>query len=183
MPSFDFSTFSVFAHREAKYLKFWWWLMIVKFSKKNFGPNFDPLLDGIFKKFQRIWKALWKYFRALAGQNSRFRPIKGSFWASKLKKKCFDEKLAAGWSRGFPLEGKPMTFFENFFLQKIANWKLYFYTVVPSKNFNCSGNAKKRGGGGAKISPHRLSLITEKRHTIWIIRFAHINYSIFETNS
>ena len=27
--------------------------MIVKFSKNNFGPNFDPLPDGIFEKLQR----------------------------------------------------------------------------------------------------------------------------------
>ena len=149
----NFSTFSVFAHWEAKNLKFWWWLMIVKYSKKKFGPNFDPLPDGIFEKFQRLWKALWKYFRAVAGQIFRIRPRKGSFWGSKLKNTFFDEKLAAGWSRGFPLEGKPMTFFEKFFLQKIANSKLYFYTVVSSKNFNRSGNANKNCALGAKFAP------------------------------
>ena len=49
----------------------------------------------------------------------------------KVEKKNFDEKLAAGWSRGFPLEGKPMTFFENFFLRKIVNSKLYFTFNFP----------------------------------------------------
>ena len=70
-----------------------------------------------------------------------------------MKKKIFDEKMAAGWSRGFPLEGKPTIFFEKFFLQKIANSKLYFYTIVPSKNFNRSGNANKNCALGANFAP------------------------------
>ena len=86
MPSFNFSTYSVFAYWEVRNLKFWWWLIIVKFSKFLVKRNFDPLPDWIFEKFQRIWKALSKYFRLVFGQNLRFRPRKGSFRGSKLKK-------------------------------------------------------------------------------------------------
>ena len=152
MPSFDFSTFSVFAHRESKNLKFWWWLMIVIFSKRNFGLSFDPFSDGIFEKFQRIWQALWKYFRALAGQNSRFRPRKGSFWKSKLKKKIFDEKLAAGWSRGFPLEGKPMTF------SKDSQFKTLFLHGSPVKKFQSQRQREQKSCAGGELHPHPVLL-------------------------
>ena len=153
MPSFNFSTYSVFAYWEVRNLKFWWWLTIVKFSKILVKRNFDPLPDWIFEKFQRIWKALWKYSQAMAGQNSRFQPGKGSFWGSKLKKKIFGEKFAKSWSRGFPLEGKPLKFFEKFFLQKLANSKLYFFRVVPSKNFDRSGNASKSCARRVNFTP------------------------------
>ena len=127
--------------------------MIVKFSKKNFGPNFDPLPDGIFEKFQRIWKALWKYFRALAGQNSRFRPRKGSFWGSKLKKNFSTKNWLRVGQGDSPWRANRWLFSKKLFLQKIANSKLYFYTVVPSKNFNRSGNANKNRALGANFAP------------------------------
>ena len=154
MPSFNFSTYSVFAYWEVRNLKFWWWLITVKFSKFLFKRNFDPLPDWIFEKFQRIWKALWKYIRALAGQNSRFRPRKGSFWGSKLKKK-FRLKIGCGLVKGIPPGGQTDDFFRKSFLQKIANSKLYFYTVVPSKTFNRSGNANKNCALGANFAPPR----------------------------
>ena len=148
MPSFECSTYFVYACWEVRNLEFLWWLIIVKFSKILFKRNFDPLPDWIFEKFQRIWKALWKYFWALSSQNSRFRHGKGSFWGSKLKK-IFGEKFAKSWSRGFPLEGKPLIFFENF----LVNSKLYFFRVVPSKRFDCSVNANKSCARRVNFTP------------------------------
>ena len=74
----------------------------------------------------------------MSGRNARFRPGKGSFWGSKLKKKFFwDIRIFGLVKEIFPV-GHTVAIFSNFFLQKIANLKFYFFRVVPSKNVDRS---------------------------------------------
>ena len=109
-------------------------MKLSRFFLKNF---FNPLPDGIFEKFQRIWKAVLKYYRSMWGQNARFRPGKGSFLGSNFKKKFWDSRIF-GLIKGIPPVGHTVAIFSIFFLQKIANLKPYFFTAVPSKNVDCS---------------------------------------------
>ena len=91
---------------------------------------------------------------------------KGVILEVKVEKKIFGEKFAKSWSRGFPLEGIPLKFFEIFFLQKLANSKLYFFRVVPSKNFDRSGNANKNRALGANFAPPGAVRVKELFRTI-----------------
>ena len=54
-----------------------------------FKPNFDPLTDKIFEKFQKIWKAFSNYFRILAGQIPDLGLERGHFGGQSWKKNIF----------------------------------------------------------------------------------------------